>query len=250
MEWFQPSTDSVSMSQADASLQPMEDHGTMDDKKPPEVPLSSPQDKPAPPPEMAPGNRPAVDRKVAALLAKARNQLAGYRLMTPVGDNSYETYQQIVALDPSSQAAESVADKIIAAYRRLALGAIAKGRLQQGLRYVGTGLRVRPDDPTLLALRSELRTAITEKIRIENEQARLAEQQARRRAAQQASIDEKRKAEEKLAQRRMQQVEHARREKQNAQQAVEEQKKIETEIDLPKDTEKEADRQSRLFGTF
>jgi len=250
MEWFQPSTDSVSMSEADASLQPTGDHGTADVQKPPEVSLSSPQDKPTPPPEMAPGDRPAVDRKVEALLAKAQNQLAGYHLTTPVGDNSYETYQQIVALDPSSQAAESVAARIIAAYRRLALGAKAKGRLQQSLKYVCTGLRVRPDDSMLLALRSELRAAIAEKIRIENERARLAEQQLRRQAAQQASIDEKRIAEEEMAQRRKQKLEWARREKQSAQQAAEKEKKIKIESDLPKDTEKETDRQSRLFGTF
>jgi serine/threonine protein kinase len=248
--WLQPATHSQAAIEGDVSLRSTKDDKITISQQPPEVPLPLPQNDPAPSPETALGNRPAVDQKVTNLLAKAQNQLAKYHLTAPVGDNSYETVQQILALDPSSQAADSIVTRIIEAYYRLALGAKAKGRLQQSLRHVGNGLRIRPEDSMLLALQSELRMAIAEKTRIESERARLAEAQKRQQAAEQAAIEEKRKAGEELAQRHEIETEGARQEKQNAKQTTVKQEQKKIEIDPPAGVEKDADSPSRLFGTF
>ena len=258
MGWFQPSPGSLTMIGADAPLQPIEGQGIANSQRPPEIPFPHPRTDP-PPPETAPADRPTVEQRVADLMAKAENQLAGYRLTAPPGDNCYETVQQILTLDPSNPAAESIVTRITETYRRLALGAQTRGQLERSLRHVGNGLRIRPGDSMLLALQSELRMAISEKTRIESQRARLAEalahqkaveQQKRQQAADQAAADQKRKARDESDRRRKAESERALREKPSAEQATEKQGKMETEIDLPPGVEKEADRPSRLFGTF
>jgi serine/threonine protein kinase len=250
LSWLQPAPHSLSTIETDSTLHPAEDHETIKTQQPPEASPTLPRRDPAPAPETAPSNRPAVDQKVGRLLAKAQAQLTGFRLTAPVGDNSYETAQQILALDRSNQGAESIIARIMEVYRRLALGAKAKDRLQQSLKYVGKGLRIRPEDPMLLALRTELHKAIADKIRIENEQARLAERKKRQHAAEQAASEVKRKAEAETARRRRQEAESARREDQSAKQEKEKQEKRKSEIGLPDGAEKDADRPNRLFGTF
>jgi hypothetical protein len=221
------------------------------------APLTPRQGDRAVPLETAVNDRMVVDQNIAVLLAKAQVQLAANRLTSPHGDNSFETYQQILALDPSNQAAESIATRITKAYHQLALGAKAKGLLQQGLIYIGHGLKVRPRDMQLLDLQAKLRQSLAEQEGIELEHARLLEQQQRERAAQKAAMEEKRKVEQELALRSRQEAERRGREaeriqleRQRAQQEIREQQKVKIEIEHPEPTGKASDHQNFLFGTF
>lgn len=198
-------------------------------------------------------DQPSVDQKVAGLIAKAQAQLSSYRLTSPAGDNSYETYRQILALDPSSREAQSIATSIAETYRKLALGAKDKGRLYQGLAYVDKGLEIRPEDSVLLALKAELRIRIDEQIRNKAEQSKRIQQ----RAAEQAAIEAKRRAEletakrlKQEAERSRQELDRARLEKQKAIQEFKNQQKAKTEIEQPEVTGKETGYKNRLFGTF
>lgn len=211
------------------------------------------QAKKTPPPE---GDPAAVDRKVKDLTDRARVQLAGYRLTSPAGDNSYETYRQILALDPSSPAASSLATGIAAAYRKLAVGAKARGRLHQGLAYVSKGLEIHPGDSALLALQAELKAGMNKQIRIQAGQARLMEQQKRRQAAEQAAVEARRKAELELNNRSEQETmrsglepEHARTNQQGAMQ-VEKKQEVKMEIEPPEAPGKDSGHKNHLFGTF
>lgn len=203
------------------------------------------------------GDRTAVDQTVADLMARAQVQLSAYRLTSPAGDNSYETYRQILALDPASPEAASLATRIAATYRKLAIGAKAKGGLRQGLAYIDKGLKIRPGDSALLALQAELQTRIDKQIRIKAERARLAEQREHRRAAEQAAIEARRKAELELSKRQGQTTRQHRpepdRTRMNKQQAIQEEKKqqeVKKEIEQPEVTGKEFNPKNRLFGTF
>lgn len=185
-----------------------------------------------------------MDRKIAELQAVAQEQLARYRLTSPAGDNSYETYRRILALDPSSPVAEDIATRIGKAYRRLALGAKAEGRLQQGLKFVGNGLRIRPEDSALLALQTELNTGIDEQNRLK------IEQQERRRAAERAEIEERRKAEQALAERKKEEAERIQLERQRAEQQAKEQPETRVVTEQPETNGNGSEKHSRLFGTF
>jgi serine/threonine protein kinase len=229
----QPSPRAASATQGDKFLESHQVLAGSNPRQSEKMPLSPRQ-----------GDRSAMDSKVGELLARAHEQLARYRLTSPTGDNCYETYRQIVALDPASQAAQSIKNSIGEAYRRLALGAKTRGRLKQGLLYADKGLKVQPEDPMLLALQVELRSGIAEQIGIK------IERPERQRAVEQAEIEEVREAEQALAERNSKEAELIQLERQRAEQEVKEQPKPKVVIEQPETTGKDPDKHSRLFGTF
>jgi serine/threonine-protein kinase PpkA len=194
--------------------------------------------------------RPAGDQKIEELMAKAKRQLANYHLTSPVGDNCYETYQQLLSLDPSGQAAASVMAKIGDTYRQLALAEKMKGRLRQGLRYIDKGLELLPQNSTLLSLQADFLTRLDEKTRILKEQAQNNEQQGRKRAAEVAAIEKIRKVEQEIEARRRQELERERLARQMAEKARLEKQKENLEFKKPESTEQKTVSRKRLFGTF
>jgi hypothetical protein len=121
-----------------------------------------------------------------------------------------------------------------------------------GLQYIDSGLKMRPDDPALLALQAELRAGVAEQTRLEIEQAQKTEQRERAEAAARAAMEEKQRVEHELAERRKKEIQRAQMAKQGAEPGEKEQpgEKVDIGHSETEATGKEWDRQSRLFGTF
>lgn len=212
---------------------------------------------PAPPPEDVPalpqdpiGDRQKVERKIAGLLAKAEKQLADYRLSAPTGDNCYETYQQILSLDPSNQAAELLLVKIGGAYHRLAKTNQTRGQFQKSLASVGKGLMLLPEDNALLALQAELKAELARQTERLQQQALQIEQQKRVQAAQQTVMERKQQTEAEVAIHGVVDVENERQTNQSDGLETEENSEVKTETENPEATKKDTVRRNRLFGTF
>ncbi|MGD2056743.1 MAG: hypothetical protein PVJ15_08045 [Gammaproteobacteria bacterium] len=101
---------------------------------------------------------PAVsrERKLAALLDLGQQSLEKYRLLTPAGDNAYEYFQQVLALDPGNPAARDGLDRIVAGYVTLARRASERQDSRLTKLYISRGLSVQPDNPELLALQANM----------------------------------------------------------------------------------------------
>lgn len=81
-----------------------------------------------------------------ALGARAERQLAAKLLTTPAGDNAFETYQQMVELDPGHPAAAEILTQIKQTYRNWAVTAEERGQLEEARRFYERGLTVDPQD--------------------------------------------------------------------------------------------------------
>jgi tetratricopeptide (TPR) repeat protein len=212
---------------------------------------------PAPPPNDVPalpedpiGDRQKAERKIAGLLAKAEKQLADYRLSAPTGDNCYETYQQILSLDPSNQAAELLLERIGKAYHRLATANQTRGQFRKSLASVGKGLMLFPEDKALLALQAELKAELARQSERLQQQALQIEQQKRVQAAQQAAMKRKQQTEAEVAIHGVVDVENERKTNQSDRLETEEKSEVKTETENPEATKKDTVRRNRLFGTF
>jgi serine/threonine-protein kinase PpkA len=192
----------------------------------------------------------SVDQKIAELLAKAQTQLANYRLSSPLGDNCYETYQQILSLDNSNQAAESLLKKIGGAYRALAMENQAKGQFQKGLRNVSKGLMLLPEDKALLAMQNELKTDLESQTRRLAQQARQIKQQRRFQAAERAAMEKRQQTEIQFEMLRLKEVERKLMELQRTMVKKNEESEVKIDMQKTEETEKDTGRRTRLFGTF
>lgn len=191
-----------------------------------------------------------VKQKIADLLAKAEKQLANDNLNAPAGDNCYETYQQILSLDPSNQAAELLLVKIGGAYHRLAKANQAQGQFQKSLLNVGKGLMLLPANKALLALQAELKAELDRQTERLRQQAQQIEQQKRARTAEQAAMERKQQTETKFAVHSVEDVKHEQQTNQRVERKTEEKSEIKIKIENPEATKKDTGRRSRLFGTF
>ena len=89
---------------------------------------------------------------VSHLLALAESQVAKLRLTTPAGDNSYQTYQQILSLQPNNEAALAGIEQIGVKYVELADRAAAKGDLQKTRHYVAKARLLAPEHPSVQSM--------------------------------------------------------------------------------------------------
>lgn len=210
---------------------------------PREAPPAGPSIKPDPDPS-------STDQEIEALVVRAHGQLATYSLTSPAGDNCYETYQQILFLDPSGQRAESVLKEIGKAYHRLALSAQRKSDLHQSLTLVGKGLALRPKDSSLLALQDDLRMKLVEQTRIKQGQTKRMEQQEITRAAKLASMEQRLNAKIQLEARRRKEAEREPIEKPEDVPETAEPSKVKVNIEPTKSAAEPSDNRKRLFGTF
>ncbi len=96
------------------------------------------------------------DQRVSQLVARAQHQLTALRLTQPPGNNAYETYQQILTIDPGSNAALRGIDRIADQLYQQALGRKARGDLGASIDHIEQGLALAPEHPALQALRHQL----------------------------------------------------------------------------------------------
>lgn len=101
----------------------------------------------------------SADESIAAWMQAAEKALAANRLTTPVGDNAYDHYRQVLELAPAHPEASSGLIRIADRYAAMGRRALAADRLSSARRYVRRGMNVRRDHPPLLALREELDAA-------------------------------------------------------------------------------------------
>ena len=90
---------------------------------------------------------------IAYLLAKAKEQLDNVRLLDPPGDNAYQSYQEVLRLEPENQRALEGIEHLIDQHVALAEAAQRAGELTGSLMIIEKGLSIAPDHPVLLALR-------------------------------------------------------------------------------------------------
>jgi tetratricopeptide (TPR) repeat protein len=96
------------------------------------------------------------EHRVSALLDKANQQLAALRLTLPSGDNAFDTYGQILIIDPNNQQAQEGLHIIAERFESLASAKREQGNLNDGLRLVALGLDVDPNHSGLRSLRAEI----------------------------------------------------------------------------------------------
>jgi hypothetical protein len=94
-------------------------------------------------------------------LDRATEQYAAGRLTEPAGDNAFETYSAILALDPEHAAAkERLVDigRVNAARKMFTAAeqALRTGAIEDARHMIETGLKINPDDERLLGLQRAL----------------------------------------------------------------------------------------------
>ncbi|AUI69143.1 serine/threonine-protein kinase [Beggiatoa leptomitoformis] len=105
------------------------------------------------------------------LLNTAQQQWQTQQLTSPAGNNVYETYQQILRLDPSNQAAQQGLKQLAAIYQQQAILLKNKGDLSNSLKIIQQGLSLLPQQTELVNLEHTLSQLIQE----QNQQTQLAD---------------------------------------------------------------------------
>jgi tetratricopeptide (TPR) repeat protein len=116
-------------------------------------------DAAAPDAELAYAAEPSYSERetVLQLLSLAEGQVAKLALMTPEGDNAYETYQLILSIQPANEAALAGIVRIGIKYASLAERAQSRGRTERARAYADKAVRLAPDHPDVLAMEAALR---------------------------------------------------------------------------------------------
>jgi len=96
---------------------------------------------------------------IAELLARADAQAARLALTTPPGDNAYQTYREILAIQPDNEAALAGIERLGVTYADLAGRAAAKGDRRAARRYAAKAEALAPDHPAVRAIASPVAPA-------------------------------------------------------------------------------------------
>ena len=96
------------------------------------------------------------DERITELLLLAGEALQEYRLMIPAKRNAYNYYQQVLSLEPGNAHALDGLGQIVERYIFLARRSIQRQNNVRARQYIARGLRVRPGDGRLLALRDSM----------------------------------------------------------------------------------------------
>jgi len=115
---------------------------------------------------------PPARNRIPDLLQQAEADVSALRLMTPAGNNAYERYRQVLALDKDNADARNGLLAIADKYVQLSYGAMNAGKLKLAGVYLDRARKITPASPDIARARVDLR---------QREQ-----QQARRQARQQA----------------------------------------------------------------
>ncbi|OQW94358.1 MAG: hypothetical protein BWK79_06240, partial [Beggiatoa sp. IS2] len=96
------------------------------------------------------------------LLQKAQVQWSVNKLITPAGDNAYETYQQMLTLDSNNKLAKTGLEKMAKHYENLARVAQEQEDFARSREIIKQGLFVMPNDQRLLMMQRETQEKITQ----------------------------------------------------------------------------------------
>jgi len=105
-------------------------------------------------------------RILADMLYDAKNAFDDNRLMLPAGSNAYETYQQVLQLDPGNAVAMEGIEEIVMRYISLAESAISQGEYDEADGLLGRATRLNPELPELAAVRARLAQARQNRVQI------------------------------------------------------------------------------------
>lgn len=109
------------------------------------------------------------------LLDKAQLQWSKAKLLSPRGDNAYETYQAILKLAPDNEQASIGINNIVKRYQQRVETARKKGQLTQALHLVQQGLQIMPTRKEFITLEAALKAALAQ----QQQQARIKTQLAK-----------------------------------------------------------------------
>ncbi len=118
------------------------------------------------------------EEQIAALLDKAAAMLAQDRLTAPEGDNAYDTYQQVLALDSNNQQALAGTREVVNRLAAVAEERHDGGQLGESLALIDQGLAIAPEDSALLGLKKTVAREIEAKKREQEVQELLAQAEA------------------------------------------------------------------------
>ena len=119
------------------------------------------------------------ERKVRLLLEKANEQLATFKWISPNGDNAFESYQNILKIDPYDERALKGIRRIGDRYVSSAKAKLRAGKLDGALSTVDSGLEVSPENRGLKALKVEINNQIAEQKRIQQRQQQQQKKQSK-----------------------------------------------------------------------
>ena len=108
-------------------------------------------------PEQTTGTGPDRNEVMRALTWLGRQSLEEYKLTYPPKDNAYYYFNKLLELDPDNQQARQGITRIADRYAMLAEQALAKGKTTKTQTYIELGLKIQPDNSTLLSLKSLVR---------------------------------------------------------------------------------------------
>jgi serine/threonine-protein kinase PpkA len=103
-----------------------------------------------------------TQKQIEGLLIRAKTQLKGQRLARPKGDNAYESYQSVLALDANHSQAQEGLKLIAKRYEEFAKNKHKAGDLMISLAMAERGLEVDPKHAGLLALRKNIASLLDE----------------------------------------------------------------------------------------
>ena len=103
----------------------------------------------------------AHTEQIQQLLAQAENSVRELRLMSPAGNNAYEQYRQVLALDPANEQARTGLRTISDKYIALAYGAMKADTGKAGL-YINKAREIWPESDKILPAQKALQARLDE----------------------------------------------------------------------------------------
>lgn len=94
--------------------------------------------------------------QIAQWLAQAHRQLETEQWVSPPGDNAFDTFKQILAVDANNRPALDGLRDIVSRIEKAARAEQQQGRLEQGIALLDEGLKAYPSEPRLKQLHTEL----------------------------------------------------------------------------------------------
>jgi len=101
----------------------------------------------------------ARDDEIGELLRAAAAHVDALRLTTPAGDNAFQGYQEVLAIEPDNEDAVRGLEVIVSRYVTLANTASSNGELDKAERYLDSAAGVLPEDKGVALARTMLRAA-------------------------------------------------------------------------------------------
>ena len=115
------------------------------------------------------------DEQIKTLLQEANRDFLALRLTSPKKNNALDKYLKIQSIDRNNQKAADGIEKIVYKYISLAVANTNKRRYTSAKKNILKGLRIQPNNTTLLRLKKESDKDIALSIKVMNERVRLQE---------------------------------------------------------------------------